>query len=154
QPRTTVDVDITLLTGFGGEERYIEVLLHRFQPRIPDAMQFALARRVLLLKSHAGVGIDVALGGLPFEERVVTRSSLFLYPPRFELRTCSAEDLIVLKAFAARGQDWVDIEGIITRQRGALDWVQILAELGPLAELKEKPEILQELDRRRRAFEM
>ncbi len=63
EPRETIDVDVTLLTGFGGEEPFIAPLL-----------------------------------------------------------TCSAEDLIVLKAFAARGRDWVDVEGIIVRQAGALDW--------------------------------
>ena len=63
EPRETIDVDVTLLTGIGGEEPFIAPLL-----------------------------------------------------------TCSAEDLIVLKAFAARGRDWVDVEGIIVRQAGALDW--------------------------------
>jgi hypothetical protein len=32
------------------------------------------------------------------------------------LHTCSAEDLIVLRAFADRSKDWVDIEGVIIRQ--------------------------------------
>lgn len=63
------------------------------------------------------------------------------------LRTCSAEDLIVHNAFAARPQDWVDIRGVILKQRGQLRWTQIWSDLGVLAELKEAPEILTELDR-------
>ena len=63
--------------------------------------------------------------------------------------TCSAEDLIVLKAFAARGRDWADIKGIIVRQAGTLDWRYIDAQLGPLAALKEAPEILTALAKRR-----
>lgn len=81
------------------------------------------------------------------------RSSFFEYPPKLPLRTCSAEDLIVMKAFASRGQDWVDIEGILVRQTGKLDWRYIRNELGPLAELKEEPEILGQLERRRVEFD-
>jgi hypothetical protein len=32
------------------------------------------------------------------------------------IRTCSAEDLIVYKAFADRPRDWVDVKGILLRQ--------------------------------------
>ena len=69
------------------------------------------------------------------------------------LRTCSAEDLVVLKAFAGRGQDWVDVERIIVRQTGKLDWNYIREQLQPLAELKEAPEILNQLEARRVEFE-
>jgi hypothetical protein len=153
EPRETVDADLTLLTGFGHEQGFIDELLKHFEGRIPDAGAFALDRRVLLLRSRRGVGLDVALGALPFEERVVERSSVFNYPPDVPLRTCSAEDLVVMKAFAGRGQDWVDVERIIVRQTGKLDWNYIREQLRPLAELKEAPEILGELDRRRREFE-
>jgi hypothetical protein len=68
EPRETVDVDLTLLTGFGGEEQFIQVLLEHFEGRIPDAGEFARQRRVLLLRSRKGVGLDIALGALPFEE--------------------------------------------------------------------------------------
>jgi hypothetical protein len=60
-------------------------------------------------------------------------------------RICSAEDLIVLKAFAARPQDWLDIEGVISRSGSALDRGLIVEELKPLVELKEEPEIMARL---------
>ncbi|MBI4557153.1 MAG: nucleotidyl transferase AbiEii/AbiGii toxin family protein [Candidatus Hydrogenedentes bacterium] len=153
EPRETVDVDLTLFTGFGGEEPFVKTLLDHFEPRIEDAVQFALTRRVLLLRTRTGVGLDVALGGLPFEEQVIARSSLFVYPGNAMIRTCSAEDLVILKAFAARGRDWLDIEGIITRQTGKLDWGYIRSQLKPLVELKGTPEILDELEARRLEFE-
>jgi hypothetical protein len=153
EPRETADVDLTLLTGFGGEEGFVRKLLNRFDARIADAATFALTRRVLLLRAGSGVGLDIALGGLPFEETVVARSSLFEFPAHTELRTCSAEDLVVLKAFAARGKDWLDVEGVIIRQSGKLDWSYIRSQLRPLAELKEAPEIIEELERRRAEFE-
>src|SRR5581483_8425705 len=89
-------------TGFGGEERFVDGLLERFEPRIADAKAFALENRVLLLKASSGVGLDIALAGLPFEESLVGRSSLFQFPGGIDLRTCSSDDLIILKAFAAR----------------------------------------------------
>jgi Nucleotidyl transferase AbiEii toxin, Type IV TA system len=149
EPRETVDVDLTLLTGFGAEEDFLAALISRFPARIEDAAPFALKHRVLLLRAASGVGLDIALGGLPFEESAVARSSEFAYAKDAVLRTCSAEDLIVLKAFAAREKDWLDIEGIIVRQAGSLDWNHIMKELRPLADLKGAPEIPRELEKRR-----
>jgi hypothetical protein len=149
EPRETVDVDLTLVTGFGGEEPFIRALLGRYEARIAEAEEFARTRRVLLLRAPSGVGLDIALGGLPFEETMVDRASPFPFTPDAALRTCSAEDLIVLKAFAARPRDWLDVEGIIVRQSGRLDWSYVRSQLAPLAELKEAPEICAELERRR-----
>jgi hypothetical protein len=122
EPRETVDVDLTLLTGFEDEARFITTLIRRFEPRIDRAAEFARDNRVLLLRAVSGVGLDIALGGLPFEEAVVSRSTMFTFPPDVPLRTCSPEDLIVLKSFADRPKDWVDVEGIIIRQADRLDW--------------------------------
>ena len=152
EPRETIDVDLTLLTGFDDETPFVEALLERYAGRIDDAAGFAHANRVLLLRSASGVGIDVALGALPFEESVVARATRFEFPGDVGLRTCSAEDLVVLKAFAARERDWVDVDGVIVRQAGALDWTYVDAWLRPLAVLKDAPEILTELARRRAAL--
>ena len=144
-PRLTNYLDLTLLTGFGSEAAYVEALLEEFESRVPDAAGFAAQNRVLLLRTSDGFGIDVALGAMPFEERSIVRSSDSELVPGATLRTCSAEDLIVHKAFAARPQDWVDVEGVILRQRGQLVWTQIWSELGELAELKGAPELQDEL---------
>jgi Nucleotidyl transferase AbiEii toxin, Type IV TA system len=140
EPRLTQDVDLTVVTGFGAEEPYVDTLLDRFAGRRADAREFALRHRVVLLRNTAGVPIDVALGAIPFEERMVARASDFMVAPGATLRTCSAEDLVVLKAFAARGKDWVDIEGIAVRQAHRLDEPLIWRELDPLLELKGVPE--------------
>jgi hypothetical protein len=149
EPRETVDVDLSLLTGFVDEDRFVTVLLAAFAPRIPDAAEFARANRVLLLRSASGVGLDIALAGLPFEQGMIARSSLFTYPQALPLRTCSAEDLIVLKAFADRPKDWIDIEGVIIRQSPDLDWAYVRDQLAPLAELKDAPELLSRLEQTR-----
>lgn len=151
EPRFTKDVDMTLLTGFGGEKEYVETLLKIFRPRIEGAGEFALQNRVLLLQSSEGIGIDIALGALEFERSAIARAQDIEVMEGRTLFLCSAEDLIVMKAFADRTLDWHDVAGIITRQgTKRLDWKYIFTQLGPLCEVKEAPEILPKLQRLRK----
>lgn len=53
----------------------MDTLLERFCARIPDGRDFALKHRTLLLESREGIPIDVALGGIDFEELVVSRAN-------------------------------------------------------------------------------
>src|SRR5438045_9095727 len=69
EPRLTQDVDLTLLTGFGCEEKFVDPLLEAFRPRRADARQFALGSRVLLVQTSGGVPLDSALGAFPFGAR-------------------------------------------------------------------------------------
>ena len=149
EPRLTKDVDVTVLTGFGGEEKVVDLLLARFAGRRPDTREFALHNRVLLIQSTDGIGMDVALGALPFEEHVMERASDFDFLSDCRLRTCSAEDLIVMKAFASRERDWLDVETVLIRQGERLNWKQIMTELKPLSELKDAPEIPGRLEKLR-----
>ena len=149
EPRFTDYVDLTLLTGFGKEEAYIEAFLKHYDARVDEAAEFALKNRVLLLRSATGVGIDVALGGLPFEAQMMERATCFMFPPDVQLLTCSAEDLIVMKCFADRGQDWIDVDRVIVRQGERLDWEYIYKNLRELLILKEAPEILDRLKKLR-----
>lgn len=152
EPRVTQDIDVTLLTGVGDEEKYVRVLLNHFSARIARAEQFALDNRVILLKTKTGIGIDIAMGFTEFEETAILRASHFLFLPRIKLLTCSAEDLIIFKAFADRLRDWSDIEGILSRQAERLDWVYIFKQLTPLVELKETPHILDRLQKLRKGI--
>lgn len=86
--RFTADVDLTLLTGFTNESMYMDALITHFMPRIPDIKEFALQTRVLLLKAANGVGIDIALGALPFEERTIERATLFEIATKKYIRLC------------------------------------------------------------------
>ncbi len=146
EPRMTRDIDLCLFTGFGEEKKFIIEILSRFKARIPDAHDFALANRVLLLSTVNGVPIDMSLAGLPFEQQMIQRARPFLYDTDCALVTCSAEDLIVLKAFADRPRDWLDVGGIIARQGTNLDSSYILSRLAPLCRIKQTPEILEKLE--------
>jgi len=154
EPRYTKDVDLTLLTGFGGEEAFIDVLLAHYTPRIADARGFALLNRVLLLQDSRGLGIDIAMGAVPFEAEAVRRATLVEAFPGVKLRFCTAEDLIVMKTFANREQDWIDVRMTIVRQgTKGLDWRYIQAQLTPLLEVKDEPELLTRLEALRLHYE-
>ena len=148
EPRFTADCDLTLITEYRNEEDYIRLLLDRFPARRKDAADFALEYRVLLLRHENGAGLDISLGGLPFEIRSVSRATPFEFAKDIVLTTCSADDLIVHKAFANRDRDWGDIDSILLRQRSALNFDAIFSELEPLVRLKEEPEILKKLKKK------
>lgn len=141
RPRMTADVDLTLLTGFGVEAPFVDTLLASFRGRIPEARAFALQHRTLLLTAENRIHVDVSLGAMPFEERAVERASLFTPGKEIALTTCSAEDLIVHKAFANRAKDWLDIREIVVRQQHRLQHRVIWDELHPLLELRDDPTI-------------
>ncbi len=136
-PRVTQDVDFSLWAEFGKEEEFVDALLEHLPGRVADARQFALESRVVLCKASNGVALDFALAGFPFEEQVIGRASLFEFGPGVRLLTASAEDLIILKAFAGRDQDWADAQGIVERQIKQLDWGAIERGFEALRDLQE-----------------
>jgi len=137
EARATRDVDFTLLCPFGEERRAASALSGRLRGRIEKAAEFAATQRVFLATASNGIPIDIAFGGLPFEERAVRRGSDFEFLPGVKLKTCSAEDLVVMKAFAGRDRDLLDIPSILLRQGAKLDWKLIEEELKPLLEVKQ-----------------
>ena len=153
EPQAPQDVDVCLLTGFGGESDFVGEILGDFAGRIADADRFALESRVLLVSASNGVPIDIALAGIPFEEQLIGRASDFEFLPGVCLRTCSAEDLVVLKAFAGRAKDWATVEGVLARQKDTLDWGYVEEHLPALCQLKGEPEAVARLAHLRREAE-
>jgi hypothetical protein len=141
-PRFTHDVDLTLLTGLGTEARFADRLLDRFSARMPEARQFALDHRVLLVRTRRGVDVDIALGAFPYEEACVERATVWKAGPRISLTTCSAEDLVINKVFASRDRDWADVETILVRRHNRLDLKLVGKELRGLLRIKDDTESL------------
>ena len=139
EPRTTLDADFTLLTGWGDEAPYVQALLQRFESRLDDAEAFALSRRILLLRAGNGTDIDIALGALPLEQSMNERARPEEFAEGITLPCCTAEDLFIMKAFAGRTRDWLDAESIAARQT-SLDAAYILDNLRALCDLQETPE--------------
>lgn len=141
EPRFTRDVDLTVLAPFGEEAAVVDLCLAKFAARIPDAREFALTRRILLLKTSNGVPVDIALGAIDFEIESIERATPYEFESGVVVRTCSAEDLIVHKSVAARSQDLLDIKGVVNRQFENLDVALIRRWLGIFGDLKEDPDI-------------
>lgn len=145
QPRATQDVDVTLMTGLGSEAQFVDPLLESFSGRLPDTRQFALENRVVLVSATNGIPLDITLAAYAYEEQIISRATVFEYVPGVQLMTVSAEDLIILKAFAGRDQDWGDVESIVDRQTDELDWDYIIEEFTPLGELQGESNTLNRL---------
>jgi len=149
EPRTTHDVDLSLLVELGNELRHIEALLEEFEPRLPDAALFAIHNRVLLLHASNGTPIDIGLAAFPNEERIISRATRFKFAEGVTLTTISAEDLIVMKSIAGRPEDWIDVRGVIVVQGNKLDWPYVVASLEELAELAPIAEVVERLEQLR-----
>lgn len=148
EPRVTRDVDLAVLTGLGNESRVIDVLMGAFPARRSDARAFAERYRVLLLQTPAGVGIDATLTALPFEAEMIARSSSFEFAQGVYLRTCSAEDLLIMKIFAGRPIDWRDVEMVLRRYRPEqLDLAAVKLAVAPLLAAKDDTESMSEFER-------
>jgi len=142
--RMTQDLDITLLTGFGEENKFIKKMLSNFETRISGAEEFAMENRIILIKSSNGVSIDISLGGIDFEKEMIKRADFFEFLTNCSLKICSAEDLIIQKAFAGREKDWMDIKGIIAKQEN-LNWEYIILQLEPLCDVKGGQKVINKL---------
>ena len=147
EPRFTQDVDVTVVAPLNNPTAFIEQVVERFQPRITDAIVFARRNRIILVRANNGCPMDISLGLPGYEAEVMRRTVNHELEPGKPIRLCSAEDLIIHKAVAGRPQDERDIEGIIYRQRDALDVRYIRTWLCDFAELLAKPEIQERFER-------
>ena len=138
EPRFTKDVDLVVVTSLQeGVAPFVRLLLTRFASREQDAVGFARQYRVVKLTASNQCDIDVSLGLPGYEEGMIRRTVEYELVRGKSVCVCSAEDLIILKSVAGRPQDLIDIEGVIVRQRDALDtryirkWLRLFDEQLP-----------------------
>lgn len=147
QPRLTEDVDLTIAAPLDEPERVVRAIVERFRPRTSDALEFARRTRVVLIWASNGYPVDISLALPGYEDEVMRRAVSYEIGPGQVARLCSAEDLIIHKAVADRPQDRTDVEGIVYRQRDALDVAYIRLWLREFAALLEKPELSESFER-------
>lgn len=134
EPRLTRDIDVTVLIPQEALEDFIYRALSHFKPRFPDAIEFALKHRILLVESE-GVPVDISLGIPGYEEEALKRAVKVSFPGGLELRLLAAEDLIIHKCVAGRPRDMEDVFGIFVRQGLKVDvdyirrWLEAFREL-------------------------
>jgi len=148
RPRVTRDVDALVLLA---EERWADFMNagseFGFLPRRPDALEFAQAARVLLLRHEpTAIDVDLALGCLPFEEEAVARAT----PVRVagvSVPLPTPEDLIIMKSVAHRERDLWDIEGMLATHPD-LDLRRVRHWVRAFADALEAPEVFDDLQQR------
>jgi hypothetical protein len=141
RPRVTYDADLKVILGESSIAEFGELVGQHFRFRRPDAISFAQRAYVLLIYAIEQVPVDLGLAFLPYEiqaiERALPTDIMGVVMP-----VCTPEDLIIHKAITEREKDWLDIRGILMRQRERLDQHYIDRWLFEFAEALERPELL------------
>jgi predicted nucleotidyltransferase len=140
--RTTEDADLKVLIQGRTISEFRKLAESRFKPyRRPWLGKKTESGLIVSVEVEPGMVVDMLAAVLPYEELAIQRAEIIVIDG-VPLPICTAEDLIIHKATSNRSQDWIDIEGVLMRQRGKLDVAYIRDWLSQFAEALENPEIL------------
>jgi len=146
EPRATLDIDVTVAAQTADCDRLIEGLASHFTPLVADPSGFVEATHVLPLESRTGIRVDLIFGLLPFERDAIARATGVMVQG-VEVSFCTAEDLILLKIISTRERDRSDVQGIVRRLLPQLDLGYLEPRIEEMAQLLERPEILEDWGR-------
>lgn len=143
--RFTTDIDAAVRgDAIAVEALFAELARSHIEPRIDDALAFARANLVLLMRHEpTGVDLDVSLAWSTFELEAIAASTTAPFG-RVRAPMSTAEDLVVLKAIAGRAKDVDDIEALLTMHR--IDLARVRTQVAALAALAESPELVTSFD--------
>jgi hypothetical protein len=141
EPRATRDIDAVVLIPEDEWGQFLQSAeAFGFVPRRRNSLEFAKRSRVLLLEHRSGIGIDVSLGALPFEQEMIDRSRRVTLSG-VELQLATPEDLIVMKSLAMRPNDLTDILSLLDANE-RIDLKRIRYWVRAFAKGLEAPEII------------
>jgi len=145
EPRATADVDVIVAAS---PEDLIAALprARRFGFRFDPKKTPAQARRQGMCRLFLGDRhFDVVCGTSPIETAAIQRA----VPMRLlnqDVRVGTAEDILLFKLLAGRGQDLVDAEKIAASRRGKLDVEHLRVTARRMARELLRPDILKRLE--------
>jgi len=142
EPRATLDIDITIWVEDAKIQNLIQSLMPVFKLLPENPLEFISKTRVLPITTQTSTRIDLLFGMLPFEASAISRA-IEKDIQGTSVRFCTAEDLILHKIISDREKDLHDTENIIARQKSKLDFAYLEPRIKELAEILEKPEILE-----------
>ena len=144
-PRQTVDIDATVWAeGIRVEALAASLARHGIVGRIPDTLDFARSRHVLLLRHDpTGTPLEVSLAWLPFEREALERATVEDIAG-VRIKVARAEDLVVFKAVAWRERDRSDIERLLLLHGASIDLGRVQALVREFSRVLEKPERAEE----------
>lgn len=146
RPRTTNDIDCIVIVPDDEFADFLRAAASAgFPPRLEKAAAFARANRVFLLRHvRSGTPIDLSAGSLDFERDVIRNARMATAFGR-RIPLPRPADLVILKAVAARPQDYADIATVV-EQNPRLDRNRIMAIVGRFAEVLEAPELVSRVE--------
>jgi CBS domain-containing protein len=123
RPRVTVDVDMVIGCDVPGALELLKLVPGTpFAPLFPDAEEVVERAYILPLRHRVtGVKLDLAVGLSGFEQQVIQRATHEEVAGQLVF-VATAEDLLIMKVLAGRGQDEQDAAGIVLAHGETLDW--------------------------------
>ena len=144
--RFTTDIDAAVRGDAIRPATLLEVFRkHGIVPRIRDALSFADANLVLLLRhDKTGVDLDVSFAWSGFEHEALAGRTLADFGS-VRVPMCTAADLVVFKAIASRPVDWADAEALLALYPD-IDIARARRRVAELSALAEAPHVLEAFD--------
>jgi hypothetical protein len=144
--RFTTDIDAAVRGDAIRPEALLAICVKNgILPRIPDALRFAQANLVLLLRHEStGVDLDVSFAWSAFEHDALAACTLTGFG-RVRAPMCTAEDLVVFKAIAGRARDIEDAEALLGLFP-EIDLERVRRRVTELSVLAEAPELLESFE--------
>lgn len=141
EPRSTLDVDASLLVEETAWPDLIEALRGHFRVIPKDPLEFLRDTHVLPVATADGVRVDLLWAILPYEHKAIARASLEDVAGH-RVRVCRPEDLIIHKIISERPKDREDVRAIIRHQRTRLDRAYLNQAVRDLSRALDQPELL------------
>lgn len=126
--RLTEDIDLTLAAGPEALPRLLDACAALGLEPLPDDVE-RFVRDTFVLPARdpdSAIRIDFIFSTTPYERQAIERAVRVEMAGR-RVPFATAEDLILHKLFAGRARDLEDVDGVVRRAGGDLDW-EYLAE--------------------------
>lgn len=141
EPRTTLDVDVSVWAAPDQLAAAIDCLCTRFRALRPNPREFVEKYRVLPIATGAGVRADVVFAAIPAEQEIIQRAVQKQVGNRL-IPVASVEDLLFMKLLSTREKDHSDAAALVRRYGKSLDRDYLLPKLKEAAEALDRPDIL------------
>jgi predicted nucleotidyltransferase len=135
--RATLDVDIKVLVPDNDYTKMRAALRSEFPI---TARQELDTHPLIVAVDIDGVNVDFLLALPGYEENIIQRA-VQRDMNGWKAWICSVEDLIIQKAIAGRGKDWLDIEALLIERHGHLDQAYIHDWLSEFVEALDDPDL-------------
>ena len=142
-PRSTIDIDLTVLLDSSEAPKLVETLGAQYECRVSNSEGFVAETRVLPMRHSSGVQVDLIFALLPFEEEAISRS-VNIEIQGIPVHYCTPEDLVQPKIVSTRERDRQDVREILKRRHASLDRSYLDPRVHELAVLLERPELEEE----------